>query len=87
MDDLTIAPATADRWADLVTVFEAGMSFAAEHGAAVLEGDPVDVSAPGTRPAGAMLFHGTASMFPGAGFTAIGGTTPTRPVMRRRLRG
>ena len=68
-------------------LLEAGMAFAAEHGAAVLEGHPVDVSARDTRPAGAMLYHGTASMFTDAGFTEIGRTTPTRPVVRRRLRG
>ncbi len=62
-----------------------GVEYAAEHGATVLEGHPVDVSARDTRPAGAVLYHGTASMFAGAGFVEIGRTAPTRPVMRRHV--
>lgn len=61
----------------------AAVEYAAEHGAGVLEGHPVDVSARDTRPAGAVLYHGTASMFTDAGFVEIGRTAPARPVMRR----
>jgi GNAT superfamily N-acetyltransferase len=64
----------------------AGVEYAADHGATVLEGHPVDVSARDTRPAGAVLYHGTASMFTEAGFVEIGRTAPTRPVMRRHVR-
>ena len=63
----------------------AGVKYAAEHGASVLEGHPVDVSARPGRSAGAVLYHGTLSMFTHAGFVEIGRTTPTRPVMRRHV--
>jgi GNAT superfamily N-acetyltransferase len=63
----------------------AGVKYAAEHGADVLEGHPVDVSARPSRPAGAVLYHGTMSMFTDAGFVEIGRTAPTRPVMRRHV--
>lgn len=63
----------------------AGVEFAAQHGATVLEGHPVDVSARDTRTAGAVLYHGTAAMFTEAGFVEIGRTVPTRPVMRRHV--
>lgn len=62
-----------------------GVEHAARHGADAMEGHPVDVSAREARPAGAVLYHGTASMFRDAGFLEIGRTAPTRPVMRRRL--
>lgn len=63
----------------------AGVGYAREHGATVLEGHPVDVSAREVRPSGAVLYHGTASMFSAAGFVEIGRTAPTRPVMRRHV--
>lgn len=63
----------------------AGVEYAAGQGADVLEGHPVDVSARPSRPAGAVLYHGTLSMFADAGFFEIGRTAPTRPVMRRRV--
>ena len=63
----------------------AGVEYAAENGAGVLEGHPVDVSARPSRSAGAVLYHGTLSMFTDAGFVEIGRTAPTRPVMRRHL--
>lgn len=65
----------------------AGVGYSAQHGAGVLEGHPVDVSARDSRPAGAMLYHGTASMFTDAGFVEIGRTAPARPVMRRHVLG
>ena len=63
----------------------AGVEYAAEQGASVLEGHPVDVSARPSRSAGAVLYHGTLSMFTDAGFVEIGRTAPTRPVMRRHV--
>jgi GNAT superfamily N-acetyltransferase len=59
------------------------LGYAGGHGATVMEGHPVDVAARPTRPAGAVLYHGTATMFRDAGFVEIGRTAPTRPVMRR----
>jgi len=60
------------------------VTYAAEHGAAAVEGYPVDV-APGVRRASSELYHGTRSTFAAAGFAEIGRTSPARPVMRRAL--
>ncbi|MTD14007.1 GNAT family N-acetyltransferase [Nakamurella sp. YIM 132087] len=60
--------------------------FAADHGASVLDGHPVDVGVVRGRPAPTALFTGTVSIFRAAGFGEFGRTVPTRPVMRQRLR-
>jgi GNAT superfamily N-acetyltransferase len=52
-------------------------------GAAALEGYPVETG--GARRSSADLYHGTASMFEHAGFTAIRRPRPGRVVMRRVL--
>ena len=62
------------------------VDFAREHGAKVLQGHPVDVTARASgRASGAELYHGVASTFAAAGFTEVGRTAATRPVMRISL--
>lgn len=59
------------------------VEFARQHGATAVEGHPVDVAAlKGNRAAGSALYTGTEAMFTAAGFTEVGRTFPTRPVMR-----
>jgi GNAT superfamily N-acetyltransferase len=55
---------------------------AERHGAAVVEGYPVDVAAR-DRVSSAELFHGTLSLFLGAGFHEVRRPSPTRVVVRR----
>ncbi|MEJ7647642.1 MAG: GNAT family N-acetyltransferase [Nakamurella sp.] len=67
-------------------LLEAAVVFAREHGAAAVEGHPVDVENLAASSVGASaLFTGTLAMFGRAGFTEIGRTYRTRPVMRRAL--
>ncbi len=63
----------------------AAVEFARGQGVRVLEGQPVDVVARAGSVSGAELYHGVASTFTAAGFTEVGRTAPTRPVMRLRL--
>jgi len=61
----------------------AAVEFAGEHGATAVEGHPVDVAAlSAARVGGAAIFTGTMAMFCAAGFTEVGRTYPSRPVMR-----
>ncbi len=61
----------------------AAIEFAREHGATAVEGHPVDVAGlTAARVSGAAIYTGTVAMFAAAGFTEIGRTYPTRPVMR-----
>jgi len=54
----------------------------------VLDGHPVDVDAlRARRVSGSALFTGTMAMFVAAGFSEIGRTQTSRPVMRRTLNG
>lgn len=57
---------------------------AAERGAEVVEGYPVD---PGVRPSlsAAERYHGTVSLFESAGFAVVRRPSATRAIMRRRL--
>ena len=67
-------------------LLDATVSHARDHGAAAVEGHPVDVdklTASGVS--GSALFTGTLAMFTAAGFTEIGRTFPSRPVMRLTL--
>lgn len=65
------------------TLLEAAVLFAREHGATVVEGHPVDVTAlRAARVGGSSIFTGTMAMFSNAGFTEVGRTFPSRPVMR-----
>lgn len=65
-------------------LLDAAVAYAAEHGAAAVEGYPVDV-APGERRVSSEPYHGTRSTFAAAGFAEVGRTSPARPVMRRVL--
>jgi len=60
---------------------EAAVAYAREHGARVVEAYAVDPSAK-AKVSAAELFHGTVSMFAGAGFTEVGRPSPTRAVMQ-----
>jgi GNAT superfamily N-acetyltransferase len=61
----------------------AAVEFAREHGATAVEGHPVDVDAlSAAHVGGSAVFTGTVAMFVAAGFTEIGRTYPSRPVMR-----
>jgi GNAT superfamily N-acetyltransferase len=67
-------------------LLNAAVDFARDHGATAVEGHPVDVAGlKATRVGGAAIFTGTMTMFLTAGFTEIGRTYPTRPVMRLPL--
>ena len=56
-----------------------------EHGASVLDGHPVDTNGLAGTPSPSAIFTGTLDMFQRAGFTEIGRTYRTRPVMRHTL--
>lgn len=64
-------------------LLEAAVGFARDHGATTVEGHPVDVAAlKASRVSGSALYTGTLAMFVAAGFSEVGRTFPTRPVMR-----
>ena len=68
------------------TLLRSAVEFAFAHGARSVEGHPVDVAAlKAERASGSALFTGTSAMFLAAGFTEIGRTYPSRPVMRITL--
>lgn len=60
-----------------------GLDYAGDHGARLIEGYPIDKPA---RSEPQWLWHGTRSMFEGAGFKEIARRKPERPVMRLDLR-
>ena len=67
-------------------MLNAAVSHARDHGATAVEGHPVDVDKlAASRVSGSALFTGTLAMFTAAGFTEIGRTFPSRPVMRLAL--
>lgn len=66
-------------------LLRSGLGWARQHRATHLEGHPVDVASRGGRTPGAILYHGTLSMFLAEGFTEVGRTGAHRPVVRRRL--
>ena len=66
-------------------LLNAAVAWAARHGASVLDGHPVDTRALVGTPSPSAIFTGTLAMFQRAGFTEIGRTYPTRPVMRHKL--
>lgn len=61
-------------------LLKAAVGFAAQHGAKIVEGYPVDLS-DRTYP-DAFAYHGTASSFLEAGFVEVARRSPTRPMMR-----
>jgi len=64
-------------------LLRAAVEFAFAQGARSVEGHPVDVSALKAGQASASaIFTGTLAMFSAAGFTEVGRTFPSRPVMR-----
>jgi len=71
-------------------LLDAGVTYARDHGATMLEAYPVEVPE-GDRIPAANLFQGTLAMFERAGFEVVtrrprpGSPTP-RPIVRRRLR-
>ena len=66
-------------------LLHAAVAWAAKHGASVLDGHPVDTHPLTGSPAPSAIFTGTLAMFHRAGFTEIGRTYPTRPVMRHKI--
>ncbi len=68
-----------------LALLEAAVDWAAQHGASVLDGHPVDTARSAAAAAPSALFTGTLATFERAGFTEIGRTYPTRPVVRRTL--
>ena len=68
-----------------VALLEAAVDWAAQHGASVLDGHPVDTDCLARTPSPSAVFTGTLAMFQQAGFTEIARTFQTRPVMRRNL--
>jgi GNAT superfamily N-acetyltransferase len=64
-------------------LLEAAVAFAADHGAAAVEGYPQDTA--GARKHANELFVGSMSMFQEAGFEEAGRRSPQRPIMRRQL--
>jgi GNAT superfamily N-acetyltransferase len=68
------------------TLLDAAVAHAHQHRATAVEGHPVDTDALlAERTSGSALFTGTMRLFLAAGFTEIGRTYPSRPVMRREL--
>ena len=68
-------------------LLDAAVAHARQHGATAVEGHPVDTDAlKAERTSGSALFTGTMRLFVAAGFSEIGRTYPSRPVMRRQLR-
>lgn len=67
-------------------LLDAAVAHARAHGATAVEGHPVDVDRlAAQKVSGSALFTGTLAMFVSAGFTEIGRTFPSRPVMRLEL--
>ena len=65
-------------------LLDGAVEHARRHGAAALEGYPVDTA--GERRSSSDLYHGTVSMFADAGFAEVRRPKPTRAVMRLTLR-
>ncbi|MEN0085311.1 MAG: GNAT family N-acetyltransferase [Leifsonia sp.] len=66
-----------------VRLLETAVEWAGTHGASVLDGHPVDAGRLSATPSPSAVFTGTLRMFEQAGFTELGRTFPSRPVMRR----
>lgn len=68
-----------------IDLLRAAAEWARSHGASVLDGHPVDTALLTGRVSASAVFTGTVSMFRAAGFTELGRSYPSRPVMRRRF--
>ncbi|HEX5877058.1 MAG TPA: GNAT family N-acetyltransferase, partial [Actinomycetota bacterium] len=66
-------------------LLEAAVAFAADHGAASVEGYPKDTD--GARKGANEMFVGSLSMFQEAGFEEAARNSPGRPIMRRTVKG
>jgi GNAT superfamily N-acetyltransferase len=67
-------------------LLKAAVLHALEHGATSVEGHPVDTDAlKAEHTSGSALFTGTMRLFLAAGFTEVGRTYPSRPIMRHPL--
>jgi ribosomal protein S18 acetylase RimI-like enzyme len=64
-------------------LLEAAVAYAAEGGAAAVEGYPKDTG--DSRRHANEMFVGSAAMFRRAGFEEVARRSPTRPLMRRSL--
>jgi GNAT superfamily N-acetyltransferase len=64
-------------------LLEAAVDFAADHGAACVEGYPQDTA--GAKKHANEMFVGSMSMFQGAGFEEVARRSAQRPIMRRQL--
>ena len=72
------------------TLLEAGIGYARDHGAVMLEAYPIEV-AEGERVPSADVFKGTLAMYERAGFSVVArrqwnASTPVRPIVRLDLR-
>jgi len=65
-------------------LLEAAVRYAADQGATMVEGYPVDPR--GGRYADTFAWHGVASTFRAAGFEEVARRSETRPIMRRTVR-
>lgn len=65
-------------------LLKAAVKFAKDHGAEIVEGYPTEPTNDAT--ADPFLWHGIASAFLAAGFKEVLRRSPTRPIMRRRIR-
>ena len=74
---------TARRRGLAATLLGAAVDYAAEHGAAAVEGHPVDTE--GAKKAAGDLYHGTLAMFEAAGFTLVDRRGTRRALVRRDL--
>jgi GNAT superfamily N-acetyltransferase len=66
-----------------VALLRAAARFAAERGARIVEGYPVE---PDARQPDTFMYTGLAAAFRAAGFEEVARRSPTRPVMRRAVR-
>jgi GNAT superfamily N-acetyltransferase len=66
-----------------VSLLEAAARFAADRGARIVEGYPIE---PGSRQPAAFVWTGLASAFTAAGFREAARRSPTRPIMRRAVK-
>ncbi|HZI96368.1 MAG TPA: GNAT family N-acetyltransferase, partial [Actinomycetales bacterium] len=65
-------------------LLDAAVAFAREHGARVVEGYPVDVASR-TSVSSSELFHGSLTLFTGAGFAEVARHGAAGPVVRLAL--
>ena len=68
-----------------LALLEAAVKYAAEHGATLVEGYPVD-RPEGKKFSSVEAFPGSVASFQRAGFSEVARRSPTRSIMRRRVR-